>query len=119
MKYTILVNEGPYNHQASDTAYQFAKAAIDKGHEVFRVFFYYDGVNNANNIAEPPTDDRLVSKRWADLAADKGVDLVVCVAAALRRGVKEENLHEGFRISGLGQLIEGSIQTDRTMTFGD
>jgi tRNA 2-thiouridine synthesizing protein D len=40
MKFGILVNEGPYQHQASDTAYLFAKAAIAKGHEVFRVFFY-------------------------------------------------------------------------------
>jgi len=39
VKYGILVNEGPYTHQASDSAYKFAKAAIDKGHEVFRVFF--------------------------------------------------------------------------------
>ena len=39
-------------------------------------------------------------------------------AAALRRGIKEENLAEGFRISGLGQLIESGIQADRLVTFG-
>ena len=44
MKLGILVNEGPYTHQASDSAYQFAKAALEKGHEIFRVFFYSDGV---------------------------------------------------------------------------
>ena len=119
MKFGILVNEGPYNHQASDSAYQFAKAAIEKGHEVWRVFFYYDGVNNANSIAEPQTDDRLVTKRWGELAKEHNVDLVVCVAAALRRGVKDENTAEGFRISGLGQLIEAGIQCDRVVTFGD
>jgi len=27
MKFGILVNEGPYQHQASDSAYQFTKAA--------------------------------------------------------------------------------------------
>jgi tRNA 2-thiouridine synthesizing protein D len=41
------------------------------------------------------------------------------VAAALRRGIKEENLAKGFRISGLGQLVEAGIQTDRTVVFGD
>ena len=50
MKFGILVNEGPYQHQASDSAYMFAKAAIAKGHEVFRVFFYHDGVNNASRL---------------------------------------------------------------------
>lgn len=38
MKFGILVNEGPYQHQASDSAYQFTKAALEKGHEIFRVF---------------------------------------------------------------------------------
>jgi tRNA 2-thiouridine synthesizing protein D len=37
----------------------------------------------------------------------------------LRRGIKDENLQEGFRISGLGQLIESGIQSDRLVTFGD
>jgi four helix bundle protein len=29
------------------------------------------------------------------------------------------NIAEGFRISGLGQLIEMGIEADRLMTFGD
>ena len=33
MKFGILVNEGPYTHAASDTAYQFVKAALAKGHD--------------------------------------------------------------------------------------
>ena len=35
MKFGLMVNEGPYTHQASDTAYQFAKAALAKGHEIY------------------------------------------------------------------------------------
>jgi tRNA 2-thiouridine synthesizing protein D len=119
MKLGIMINEGPYTHQASDTAYLFAKAAIEKGHKIHRVFFYHDGVYNANRLAEPPQDDRHVINRWQKLAKDHHIDLVVCVAAALRRGIKDENLQEGFRISGLGQLIETGIQTDRLVTFGD
>lgn len=119
MKFAILVNEGPYNHQASDSAYHFAKAALEKGHEVFRVFFYYDGVNNANKLQEPQSDDRNIGKLWSELGEKHGLDLVVCVAAGLRRGIKEDNLAPGFRISGLGQLIEAGIQADRLVTFGD
>jgi tRNA 2-thiouridine synthesizing protein D len=119
MKFGILVNEGPYNHQAADTAYQFAKAAIEKGHEIHRVFFYHDGVNNASKLTQPPQDDRNIVARWSKLAEEHGVDLVVCVAAALRRGIVDENLATGFRISGLGQLVESGIQADRLVTFGD
>ena len=119
MKIGILINEGPYQHQASDSAYMFAKAAIAKGHEVFRVFFYHDGVYNATRLTEPPQDDRHIVNRWSKLNEEHGVDLVVCVAAALRRGIKDEVLAPGFRISGLGQLVDGGIKCDRTVTFGD
>lgn len=119
MKFGIMVSEGPYTHQATDTAYQFAKAALAKGHQIHRVFFYHDGVNNSSKLTEPPQDDRNIVNRWSKLAEDYGIDLVVCVAAALRRGIKDENLASGFRISGLGQLVESGIQADRLVVFGD
>lgn len=109
---------------------QFVKAALEKGHEIFRVFFYHDGVNNGTSLSVPPQDDRNLTKEWSDLAESHGLDLVVCVAAAQRRGMLDEdemkrhgknasNLANGFRISGLGQLIEAGIQADRLVTFGD
>ncbi|GAB4297176.1 MAG: sulfurtransferase complex subunit TusD [Thiohalomonadaceae bacterium] len=130
MKFTIQVNEGPYTHQASDTAYNFASAALAAGHEIYRVFFYHDGVNNATRLTTPPQDDRNVVNRWSELAAKHNLDLVVCVAAAQRRGIADadeakrngknaDNIAPGFRISGLGQLIEGGIQSDRLVVFGD
>lgn len=130
MKFSILINEGPYTHQASDSAYQFAKAVLAGGHEIFRVFFYHDGVNNATRLTTPPQDDRNIVNRWSKLAEENKLDLVVCVAAAQRRGIVDEgeakrngkdatNLAPGFRISGLGQLIEAGIQSDRTVVFGD
>ena len=130
MKFTIQVDEGPYQHQASDTAYQFTKAALEKGHEIFRVFFYHDGVNNATRLTTPPQDDRNVVTRWSELAEKHNLDLVVCVAAAQRRGIADadesqrngkdaDNIAPGFRISGLGQLIEGGVQADRLVVFGD
>jgi tRNA 2-thiouridine synthesizing protein D len=76
-------------------------------------------VNNASKLTEPPQDDRNIVSRWSKLAEDHGVDLVVCVAAALRRGIVNDNLATGFRISGLGQLVESGIQADRLVTFGD
>ncbi len=130
MKFGIVVNEGPYQHQASDTAYYFAKAALDSGHEIFRVFFYHDGVNNATGLSNPPQDDRNVVERWRELANEHKLDMVVCVAAAQRRGIVDQgemerngksalNIVEPFHISGLGQLIEAAVQGDRLITFGD
>ncbi len=130
MKFALMVNEGPYTHQSSDTAWQFAKAALERGHEVFRVFFYHDGVNNGTRFTAPPQDDRHIVNRWSELAEEYGLDLVVCVAAAQRRGIIDadeakrhgkdgDNIAPGFRISGLGQLIEAGIEADRLLQFGD
>ncbi|WIM06526.1 MAG: sulfurtransferase complex subunit TusD [Candidatus Nitricoxidivorans perseverans] len=130
MIFSILVNEGPYTHQASDTAFNFTMAALAKGHRIFRVFFYHDGVNNGTRLTTPPQDDRNIVARWSKLAQESELDLVVCVAAAQRRGIVDDgeakrngkdatNLAPGFRISGLGQLIEAGIQSDRIVTFGD
>ena len=119
MKIGVMVNEGPYQHQSSDSAYLFCRAAIESGHQIERVFFYNDGVNNATKLTEPPQDDRNVVARWTKLAEEHGVDLVVCVAAALPRGNVEQKLATGFRISGLGQLVESAIQSDRLVVFGD
>ncbi|PID46990.1 MAG: sulfurtransferase complex subunit TusD [Proteobacteria bacterium] len=130
MKYTLMINEGPYQHQSADSALQFARAALKKGHEIYRVFFYHDGVNNGTRLSVPPRDDRQIQQEWSDLAKQYDLDLVICIAAAQRRGLVDadeamrhgldaDNLMEGFRISGLGQLIEGGIQADRTLVFGD
>lgn len=130
MNFGILVNEGPFQHQASDSAYHFTRAALACGHSVVRVFFYHDGVLNASRLSVPPQDDRDVVRRWQQLAERYALDMVVCVAAAQRRGILDasearrhgrdaDNLAPGFRISGLGELIDAAVRADRMMVFGD
>lgn len=130
MKFAIVVNEGPYTHQASDSAYHFARAALAAGHEIVRVFFYHDGVHNGTRLASPPQDERDIARRWSALAARHNLDLGICVAAAQRRGIVDateqkrhgfdaDNIAPGFRIAGLGQLIEAGIRADRLIAFGD
>jgi tRNA 2-thiouridine synthesizing protein D len=130
MKFAILVNEGPYTHQASDSAYHFTEAALRAGHDIVRVFFYHDGVNNGTRLSVPPQDDRNISERWSELGQQHELELILCVAAAQRRGLLDEdeakragkdsnNIAPGFEISGLGQLIDAGIQADRTVVFGD
>ena len=130
MKFGILVNEGPYTHQASDSAYHFIEAALRAGHEIVRVFFYQDGVNNGTRLSGPPQDDRNISDRWSALAQQHEVELILCVAAAQRRGLLDDdearragkdstNMAAGFQRSGLGQLIDAGVQADRFIVFGD
>ncbi len=129
MKYAIQINASPNNSDAGYSAYQFIKTALKKDHEIFRVFFYQEGIYHAFKYSTPPDDELQMTKKWTDLAAEQGIDLVVCISAAQRRGLlcndeakrqgkEEQDLAEGFRISGLGQLLESALLADRFIEFG-
>ncbi len=129
MNYTIAIYGAPCSSQAPDTAYNFVQALLARGHGVYRLFFYMDGVQNASTLATPPQDEVNIPQRWAELIREHQLDAVVCVAAALRRGLLDEgeasrhekpasNVTEPFTISGLGQLVEAGIESDRLITFG-
>jgi tRNA 2-thiouridine synthesizing protein D len=128
MKYAIQINSSPYHSNTGITAYHFIKAVLAAGHQVFRVFFYQDGVYHALRYVTPPDDEFNLTQKWSELARKQQVDLVVCISAAQRRGLlhfdeakrqgKQDNdLAEGFRISGLGQLVEATLEADRFLVF--
>ncbi|MDF1582074.1 MAG: sulfurtransferase complex subunit TusD [Methyloprofundus sp.] len=128
MKYAIQVNSSPYQSNSADTAYQFIKAALEMGHEVVRVFFYQEGVYHAFRYATPPDDEVHVVARWTKLAEDYGLDLVVCISAAQRRGLLEQgeakrqgkqdnDVADGFRIAGLGLWVEAMLIAERFVAF--
>jgi len=129
MKFALAIYAAPFSSQASQTALNFAQALLAQGHSLYRVFFYQDGVYTANRLAVPPQDEQNLCSEWQTLARDHQVELIVCIAAALRRGIinPEEaqrygldgsNLAPEFTISGLGQLLEAGVQADRLITFG-
>jgi len=127
--FALLVLGAPHSTSAEQSAWHFSQALLAAGHRLFRVFFFHDGVQCGNALQLPTAAGTAVPIRWQQLARDHHVDLVVCVASALKRGVvnAEEaerhqlgagNLAEGFDLSGLGQWIEACILADRVVTFG-
>jgi len=128
MKFAIVVQGAPYSHEASLSALHFANAVLTSGHEIYRVFFYNDGVYNANDLLAAPQDETDIRADWVNLATRHNVELITCIASSLRRGLLNEaeadryekpaaNLNKAFTISGLGQLIDAGLVADRTVTF--
>ena len=101
MIFGIAVHGAPYGSQASASALRFAEAAVAAGHSLHRVFFYHDGVNTANGLMVPPQDDPSPQQGWVNLAEYHGIELAVCIAAALKRGLVNEagaqSLRAGMR----------------------
>ncbi len=129
MKFSILVLGAPYSRQSVQTAYRFADAALQRGHSIYRVFFYHDAVNTGNALSQPPQDAASLPALWTELGQKHQLDLVVCISSALKRGVIDPteaaryekpaaNLAPGFELSGLGQWVDACLNSDRVLTFG-
>ncbi|WIO75466.1 sulfurtransferase complex subunit TusD [Porticoccaceae bacterium LTM1] len=131
MKFSLIVLGAPGTHQCTQTALAFAKAAVAAQHSIYRIFFYHDGVHNGSTLTTPPQGEVNYPSEWHELAKENNIDLVACIASALRRGVinREEadrfekptaNLDEpAFDLSGLGLLVDATENSDRIITFGN
>ncbi|MDW2744053.1 sulfurtransferase complex subunit TusD [Atlantibacter subterraneus] len=128
MRFALMVTGPAYGTQQASSAYQFARAVIDEGHRVESVFFYREGVYNANQLTSPASDEFDMVRAWQRLSEEQGVALHICVAAALRRGITDDeqaqqlnlpgaNLQPGFTLSGLGALAEAALTSDRMVQF--
>ncbi|KNC93572.1 sulfurtransferase complex subunit TusD [Trabulsiella odontotermitis] len=128
MRFALMVTGPAYGTQQSSSALQFARALVAEGHELASVFFYREGVYNANQLTSPASDEFDLVRAWQQLHEQQGVALHICVAAALRRGVTDEtesrqlglpsfNLQPGFTLSGLGALAEATLTCDRVVQF--
>lgn len=128
LRYCLMVSGPAYGSQQSSSALRFAEALAAEGHRINSVFFYQDGVYNANALTSPAGDEADIVRAWQRLGADHHIPLEVCVSAALRRGVTDGaqgaetnacagNLQPGFSLSGLGALAQAMLECDRFIQF--
>ncbi|WP_409158796.1 sulfurtransferase complex subunit TusD [Pectobacterium sp. B2J-2] len=128
LSYCLLVTGPAYGTQQASSALQFAQALLAEGHWLKSVFFYREGVLNANQLTSPANDEFDLVRAWQQLGVTHQVALNVCVAAALRRGVTDAqqasqlnlagtNLQPGFVLSGLGELAQSVLTCDRVIQF--
>ncbi|ADZ92045.1 sulfurtransferase complex subunit TusD [Marinomonas mediterranea] len=129
MKYALLVTGHPTQSKACQSALAFAQR-IDAHHEheLLGVFFYEEGVAVANRLANPPRDEYNVLSEWEAFHKLSNTPLYVCIAAAIRRGVLNENeskRHElnahncsdHFQLEGLGTWVELNSLADKVVQF--
>lgn len=128
MKFAIVVFS-PAHAPSSRRALRFAQAALAGGHEIVRLFFYQDGVHSASANVVAPQDETDIAAQWRVFVSEQQLDAVACIAAALRRGVLDDeeanryqrpaaNLPAPWELSGLGQLHEAAQLADRLVCFG-
>ncbi|AQZ95715.1 sulfurtransferase complex subunit TusD [Halopseudomonas phragmitis] len=128
MNFAIALLAGPQD-PAARSALNFARAVVDAGHEINRLFFYRDAVHIASNLGVQPQDENDITHEWRQFITEHKLDAVVCIAAALRRGVLNEeeaqrwdrhaaNTGTPWDLSGLGQWVDALQSADRAVSFG-
>lgn len=128
MKLSLLILASP-NEQGAHTALRFAREALQKKHNIYRIFFLSEGTLNSQGLAVFPQDKPSLPLLWQELAEQHNIDIVTCVSSALSRGVIDDkeakryerhsySINPSHYLSGLGQLIDAYSHSDRLITFG-
>lgn len=129
VKFAVVVYSSPASSQAAASAYQFVRTLLNEGHELYRLFFIADGVENANRLTVTPQDETNLPQQWHGLITKYKLDSVACVSSAIKRGIltpEEADRHnldahtllDSTEIAGLGQLIDAAVNADRLVHFG-
>ena len=127
MNYVLVIQSAPYS-SAALSALKFAQALAASQYEISQIFFYGDAVAMVNDLQCPPQDELNLLQSWVELLDQSHLRATVCIAAALRRGVLDENeakrynkiasnLRPPFLLAGLGELVEACSSAERVVTF--
>ena len=127
MQFTLILSSSPQD-PATRRALRFAQAVLAAGHQINRVFFYQDAVHIASRLLVFSQGELNIVQQWQEFVCMHQLDAVVCITAALRRGVLDQdearryqkdayNLAEGFVLSGLGQLHEALQAGEQAVHF--
>lgn len=126
--YSILITSPPIEDAGIHTAQQFARALPAQGHVLDNVFFYGAGVLNANALSQPASDETFPYQRWQLVQSETECRLIVCITAALKRGIVGEaealengdsqyNLKAPFEQAGLGEFFSAIHNCNHLVQF--
>lgn len=127
-EYSILITSSPFQGDSALRALSFVQAAIDNGDTVNNVFFYSEGVHHTNSLMLHTGDELFAYDAWKALATNHKVKLLVCITAAVKRGIVSEleanesglpyaNLAPPFEQAGLGEFFTALHDCNRLVQF--
>ncbi|MBC7114697.1 MAG: hypothetical protein PWR13_222 [Archaeoglobi archaeon] len=109
---TILLCRGPYASEYADIGVGIAKKAMEKGYDV-RMFLYMDGVW-VQHARQSPKVFPNVGKELEE-AIKLGADVRACERCSSARGINEEDIIEGGKITSLYDFVQMLKESDRVL----
>ena len=133
LKTLSVVVTTPPQSPLTYTAIDYINKAIAANVKLTGIFFYQDGVLNAAKNLVIPNDEYQINKAWQQLNQQHNIELHVCISACEKRGLSDEilnntennntnqlstsNISEFFTVSGLGELVELTVKSERLVQF--
>ncbi|TRZ69856.1 MAG: hypothetical protein D4R97_09210 [Bacteroidetes bacterium] len=117
MKILFIINDAPYG---SEKAYNALRMAMtiqkeDENAEV-RVFLMADAATAALLNQNTPQGYYNI-ERMIRSVISKGGKVKICGTCAEARGIKDLGLIEGAEISTMKELVQWTLNSDKTLTF--
>ncbi len=128
MNYSILITSSPQFIERHLTAIDVARELLAHGHSLTTIFFWQDAAEIALISRQAPRNEIDIQARWLSLGREYNLELAICIASGLRRGVMNkseaerhellsETIKEPFSVQGLGSLIEQRSTVDKRLEF--
>ena len=115
MIYTLIIYS---NHLTNGrNALEVAQDLLAQNHTINYIYFLFDGAYVANKFIDMPTDEYDLSKAWRQFAAVNNIDLSVCSASGLRRGISQESIAEHFRFGSIGEFVTHCTAADKVLSL--
>ncbi len=114
---TMVVNGAPYGTEGPYNALRLAAALKSAACSAeVRIFLMADGVLAAKQGQTPPEGYYNAGQMLADLI-EKGVTVRLCGTCCKARGLSQEDLAEGARITGVLELAKWVVESSKVVTF--
>lgn len=132
---TLLLITADPSQPTAWHAYRYAKTYLEtqvytdeNKQNTLSIFFYADAANTANKLRWQTADRNNLTTKWVQLSQKYQQILPVCVSTALTRGITDQdnatrhkldsnNVAEGFKLVGLGDLSEQLSLADKVIQF--
>jgi tRNA 2-thiouridine synthesizing protein D len=112
VKITIQVMVPPYTYEDLDTALKIAEAAAEMGHEV-NLFLFADSVLCINKNIKPLRIDRNIPSKIREMIAAGKIKVDICGICMDYRGITTDMIVDGTKPSGLPELAQLLVTSDR------
>lgn len=128
LNYCILINSSPYGVQNSFSALRFTQSLILEKHFLKSVFFYSEGVYNANFAVLQDKNEINFIKEWKKIKKISGCQLNICISSGNKRGIFDKktikylknfhvNLDDDFNLTSLVDFSKSVFFCDRLIQF--